>query len=137
MLLLIFAYRPATRSLPDSSATAVATIPSNARLAAIPKTAHAPASPQVRRHSTVARTHIQDAQPGKQLGEYSGAYTDASWPPAGPAIQIAIPGQAIFPPGALPEGINFVADVSIAADGSAQRLRLQPQLAAFARGSNQ
>jgi len=49
-----------------------------------------------------------------------------SWEQAEPAIRIAIPAEAIFPPGAVPEGVNFVAELSIAADGSAQALRLQP-----------
>jgi hypothetical protein len=43
-----------------------------------------------------------------------------------PEIEIAIPAEAIFPPGAVPEGFQFVADVSIGADGSAQSLRLRP-----------
>jgi len=50
----------------------------------------------------------------------------ASWTPAELAIQIAIPASAMFPPGAVPEGLTFIADVTIAADGSAQRLRLRP-----------
>jgi hypothetical protein len=58
---------------------------------------------------------------------------DANWVPSGPAIQIAIPAEAMFPPGAVPEGINFFADVSIAADGSAERLRLRPRLVALER----
>jgi hypothetical protein len=33
----------------------------------------------------------------------------------------------MFPPGAVPEGVNFTADFSIAADGSAAPLRLQPR----------
>ncbi len=44
---------------------------------------------------------------------------------AGPAIQIAIPADAMFPPGAVPEGVNYVAEVSLA-DGSVQGVRLQP-----------
>jgi anti-sigma factor RsiW len=51
---------------------------------------------------------------------------NADWLPGEPAIRIAIPAEAMFPPGAIPEGVNFIADVSIAADGSAQRLRLRP-----------
>src|SRR5712692_7286944 len=43
-----------------------------------------------------------------------------------PEIQIAIPAEALFPPGAVPEGFQFMADVSIGADGSAQSLRLRP-----------
>jgi hypothetical protein len=50
----------------------------------------------------------------------------ASWTPTEPAIQIIIPGEAMFPPGAVPEGTVFVAELDIAADGSAQGLRLQP-----------
>jgi hypothetical protein len=43
-----------------------------------------------------------------------------------PEIEIAIPAEALFPPGAAPEGFQFVADISIGADGSAQSLRLRP-----------
>jgi hypothetical protein len=50
---------------------------------------------------------------------------NASWASAEPAIQIAIPVDAMFPPGAVPEGITFIADLSMAADGSVQGLRLQ------------
>jgi anti-sigma factor RsiW len=62
---------------------------------------------------------------------------DANWPPAQPPIRIAIPAEAMFPPGAIPEGVNFIADLSIAADGSVQRLRLQPRLAGFERRMTQ
>jgi hypothetical protein len=48
------------------------------------------------------------------------------FPSAESAIQIAIPADAMFPPGAVPEGVSFVAELSIAADGSVQNLRLQP-----------
>jgi len=50
---------------------------------------------------------------------------NANWAWAEPAIQIAIPVAAMFPPGAVPEGITFIADLSVAADGSVQGLRLQ------------
>jgi hypothetical protein len=125
LLLLIFVHRPAARSLPDRASSAVAAIPSTAAVAAVLKTARAPASRGVRRHPMAARAPIEDAR------------RDPSWLPTEPAIQIAIPGEAIFPPGALPPGIDFVADVSIAADGSAQRLRLQPRLTGFEGGPNQ
>ena len=49
----------------------------------------------------------------------------ANWELAEPAVQIAIPVEAMFPPGAVPEGITFIADLSMAADGSVQGLRLQ------------
>jgi anti-sigma factor RsiW len=51
---------------------------------------------------------------------------NANWALPEPAIQIAIPAEAMFPPGAVPEGITFIADLSMAADGSVQGLRLQP-----------
>jgi anti-sigma factor RsiW len=43
-----------------------------------------------------------------------------------PEIEIAIPAEALFPPGAATEGFQFVADIGIGADGSAQSLRLRP-----------
>jgi anti-sigma factor RsiW len=49
----------------------------------------------------------------------------ANWAMADPAIQIAIPADSMFPPGAVPEGVNFVANLSLA-DGSVQAIRLQP-----------
>jgi anti-sigma factor RsiW len=50
----------------------------------------------------------------------------ARWRPAESAVQIAIPADAMFPPGAMPEGMSFIAEVSIGTDGSVKRLRLQP-----------
>ena len=58
---------------------------------------------------------------------------NSNWVATGPAIQIAIPAEAMFPPGAAPDGVNFVAEVSIAPDGSAQGLRLQPRLVGMQR----
>jgi len=51
---------------------------------------------------------------------------NTNWALAEPSIQIAIPVEAMFPPGAVPEGITFIADLSVAADGSVEGLRLQP-----------
>jgi hypothetical protein len=53
--------------------------------------------------------------------------------PDEPMIQIAIPADEMFPPGAVPEGMHFVADMTIAPDGSADRLQLRPRLAGFER----
>jgi anti-sigma factor RsiW len=61
----------------------------------------------------------------------------ASWLPPEPAIQVAIPAESIFPPGAVPDGVNFIADVSLGADGSPQQIRLQPQLIGFERRTMQ
>jgi len=57
----------------------------------------------------------------------------AKWRPAEPAIHIAIPAESVFPPGAIPEGVSFTADLSIATDGSAQQIRLTPRLIGFER----
>ena len=51
--------------------------------------------------------------------------TDRRWLSAEPAIQITIPADAVLPPGAAPEGVSFVAEVSIAPDGSAHQIFLQ------------
>jgi hypothetical protein len=53
--------------------------------------------------------------------------------PEEPMIQIAIPADEVFPPGAVPEGVNFIADLTIAADGTAEGMRLRPMLAGFER----
>ena len=45
--------------------------------------------------------------------------------PMDTAIQIAIPAEAMFPPGALPDGINFIADLRIAPDGSVKQVSLR------------
>lgn len=54
-------------------------------------------------------------------------------PPNEPVIEISIPAEEMFPPGAVPAGMGFAADLAIAADGSPDRLRLQPRLAGFQR----
>jgi hypothetical protein len=57
--------------------------------------------------------------------------------PGAPAVEIAIPADAIFPPGAVPAGVSFTADVTLASDGSAEQIRLRPQLTEFERRGNQ
>ena len=49
----------------------------------------------------------------------------AKWRPTETAVQIAIPAEAVFPPGAMPKGLNFVAELSIAPDGSVKQVRLR------------
>ncbi|HEY6388936.1 MAG TPA: zf-HC2 domain-containing protein [Candidatus Acidoferrum sp.] len=61
----------------------------------------------------------------------------AAWLPTEPAIQIAIPAESMFPPGAVPEGVNFTADVSFGPDGSAQQIRFRPRLIGFERKATQ
>jgi hypothetical protein len=57
--------------------------------------------------------------------------------PAELPIQIAIPADAMFPPGAVPPGMSFTAELTISADGSPERLGLRPRLAGFERRANQ
>jgi hypothetical protein len=45
--------------------------------------------------------------------------------PMDAAIQIAIPAEAMFPPGAVPDGINFIVDLRIAPDGSVKQVSLR------------
>src|SRR5712664_455454 len=47
------------------------------------------------------------------------------WQPTETAVQIAIPAEAMFPPGAMPKGLNFIAELSIAPDGSVKQVRLR------------
>ncbi len=47
------------------------------------------------------------------------------WQPMETAVQIAIPAEAMFPPGAMPNGLNFIAELSIAPDGSVTQVRLR------------
>ena len=60
-----------------------------------------------------------------------------NWAPAEPAIEIAIPAESMFPPGAVPEGVTFTAELRIGADGSAQQMRLRPRLIGFERRGTQ
>jgi len=46
------------------------------------------------------------------------------WQPV-ETVEIAIPAEAMFAPGALPEGLKFFADMSIAPDGSVRQVRLR------------
>lgn len=60
-----------------------------------------------------------------------------NWLPPQPALQVAIPADSMFPPGAVPEGISFIADVNFAPDGSARQMRLRPRLTAIERSASQ
>lgn len=119
---------PRTRVEPPalhSRQAAVATSP--AVVAAEVPASVRPAIRRVHRRQAIAPVQIQDAN--AKPAQYQNAYL----PPDGPMIQIAIPADEMFPPGAVPEGMHFVADLTIAADGSAERLRLRPRLAGFER----
>ena len=57
--------------------------------------------------------------------------------PPQPAVEVAIPADSMFPPGAVPEGVNFIADVNFAPDGSARQMRLRARLTAIERSAPQ
>jgi anti-sigma factor RsiW len=50
----------------------------------------------------------------------------ADWLPPEPTIEIAIPAAAMYPPGAVPEGMSFIVDVRLSGDGSAQQFSVRP-----------
>jgi anti-sigma factor RsiW len=68
---------------------------------------------------TVAHTRRSTPHPPRAL-----AYA-APRQPMDTAIQIAIPAEAMFPPGALPNGVHFIADLRIDPDGSVKQVRLR------------
>jgi len=84
----------------------------------VPPPATALASPAVPAQAThtVAR-HV------KRIAKRVPAQT--VWMPEEPTVQIAIPADALFPPGALPDGITFVADLRLAANGSPASVALR------------
>jgi anti-sigma factor RsiW len=106
MLVLVFMSR-ATKQAPVVQQ--VATVPAPAAATKIAE----PTSPPVQQ---VAKRHVVVHK--KQRA------TDFAF--AGPAIQIAIPAEAMFPPGALPEGVTYIANLSLAPDGTVQGIQLQP-----------
>lgn len=57
--------------------------------------------------------------------------------PPQPAVEVAIPADSMFPPGAVPEGLNFIADVNFAPDGSTRQMRLRPRLTTIERSAPQ
>ena len=84
--------------------------------------------------SSIRRMHRRQAVTPASIRNATSSPTqsqNAYLVPDEPMIQIAIPADEMFPPGAVPEGMHFVADLTIAADGSAERLSLRPRLAGF------
>ena len=51
-----------------------------------------------------------------------------AWSNMEPFVEIAIPADAIFAPGAMPAGFTFAADLGIDGDGSPGVLRVQPTI---------
>ena len=75
----------------------------------------APTPPEAAPRKTMHRRHAVPAVQ-ERAGE---------WQPTETAVEIAIPAEAMFPPGAMPKGLNFVAELSIAPDGSVKQVRLR------------
>jgi anti-sigma factor RsiW len=109
---LIILHKPAEQAPAElSQSTATATVGPSAP-AGLLEAAHVPRRKKIRRHPGIA-------QPQEQR-------QTARWSSAEPVIRIALPAEAMFAPGAVPQGVNFIADLSIAADGSVQQFRLRP-----------
>ncbi len=63
----------------------------------------------------------------RQAGPHGQIFTaeTAAWQPTDSAVQIAIPAEAMFAPGAMPKGLNLVAELRIGPDGSVRLVRLR------------
>lgn len=120
------AHRKLPRWVPIAAATAVAAV---LLLALLPRpTKPVPAVPQAALAPAPA-VHETKTKPNPAAKRHVAARRKtsvANWAMAEPAIQIAIPADAMFPPGAVPEGVTYIANLSFAADGSVQGFRLQP-----------
>ena len=114
------------------AAPSAAPVPTVTAVAKTLPPAHAaqPAPAVIRPVARIARR--RGAEQAKQAAAQRPS-EETSWLASEPAVEIAIPADAIFPPGAVPEGVGFTADVTIAPDGSARQVRLRPQLTEFER----
>jgi anti-sigma factor RsiW len=83
--------------------------------ASVPNPMTPPAAEPARRKATIRSHHVA---PRVQPHATEAQQVDA-------AIEIAIPAEAMFPPGAVPNGINFIAELRIAPDGSVKQVRLR------------
>lgn len=82
-----------------------------------PVSVTAPASPPAEPARRKMPVHRRPRVP--RVREY------ATEQPMDTAVEIAIPAEAMFPPGAMPNGISFMADLRIAPDGSVRQVRLR------------
>jgi anti-sigma factor RsiW len=117
-----------TSSVPaqSKSAASVTTARSMQRVGSASRSTVEPVA--AARGEVTRREHVAAAKLVHDTLPNHGSIQSAESLPARPAIKIAIPSDAMFPPGAVPEGVSFVADVMLGPDGSAERLRLEPQL---------
>jgi anti-sigma factor RsiW len=128
VLYLIWSRTPGTSPAFHAPEAAVAASP-----AVVAKVFPALVSPVHGVHRPHVVAHVQIQNQNSALARNQNAYTL----PDEPVVQIAIPADEMFPPGAVPEGMHFAADLTIASDGSAERLRLRPRLAGLERRTTQ
>jgi len=81
--------------------------------ASVPNPMTPPAAEPARRKATIRRHHVAPRVQPQEVQQMDAA------------IEIAIPAEAMFPPGAVPNGINFIAELRIAPDGSVKQVRLR------------
>lgn len=129
---VVMFFMPVPRWPVQPAAPSAAPIPTAMDAAKALPTAHAtqPVPPVIRPAARIERR--KRAEQVKQAAVQR-QNEDTNLLASEPAVEIAIPADAIFPPGAVPEGVGFTADVMIAPDGSAQQVRLRPQLTEFER----
>ena len=131
-LVALFLAMPRTRVEPPAFHAQQAEVAASpAIVAAAAPASVSPTIQRVHRRQVIAPAQIQNANAAPVQNQ------NAYFLPDEPMIQIAIPADEMFPPGAVPEGMHFVADLTIAADGSAERLRLRPRLTGFERRTTQ
>jgi hypothetical protein len=85
-----------------------------------PPVAHAPAIAFQRTPAAVTVVPARHRAAPRQVARH------VAWRAIEPAVEIAIPADAMFPPGAVPAGFGFVTEVSFAPDGLPQPLRVWP-----------
>ncbi len=108
--LAIFLARPHSRAVQPAPLPAPA---SNPAFVAHDATATAVAAPIKHLHRRHSAPPVQNTQTAQSFET--------------PAVQIAIPAESLFLPGAAPQGVVFVADLTIGPENSAQPARLQTE----------
>lgn len=119
--------RPATAGSPKVAPAAAVPAPASAARVAQANDTPVVTSPH---HDRTKRARVQASASPAQI-------QNAAWPGDEPTLEIAIPGEAIFAPGALPDGVGITVDVTLAPDGWAQQMQVRPQLAEFERRTTQ
>ena len=112
-----FSARARVKAWPDPAAS-VATV-------AIPQQSEPKDLEPLRPHHSAAYGSVAPERMGRahRAETATTRAADLNWIPAEPSVEIVVPADTVFPPGVVPDGISFVADLSIGADGSATWLR--------------